>query len=238
MDAAAMARRQAPLRLGGGMVLVGTVAWIILSGLHGDLPGAGLPALEAARATTWRPIHLFTIISIVVLASGVALLSGTLMNPRAMAVGHAGAMIAVPAAAVLGVGFAIDGFVIPALAQGYATAPDDAMRMMHVMQADVLLHVIGATSFAYQTLFGLAIVLLSIATYLSREYPHWHCWLGILGGGIWALAGMVIFLAVPDAGYWLIYLPVLPVAIWLLGYGWLAWQKSASPAVSMAPGMA
>lgn len=238
MDATAMARRQVPLRLGGGMVLVGTVVWLILSRLHGDLPGAGEQALEAAQAALWRPSHLFTIVAIAVVASGLALLSGTLMDTRAMAVGHAGAMIAVPAAAVLGVGFAIDGFVLSALSRAYATAPDEAARMMHVMQADLLLYVIGATSFAYQTLFGLAIVLLSIATYLSREYPHWHCWLGMLGGAIWAVAGVLIFLSAPDAAYWLVSLPVLPVAIWLLGYGWLAWQKSTQPALSTAAGMA
>lgn len=233
-----MARRSAALRFGGGMVLIGTIAWLILYGLHGDMPGAGQQVVEQAGDGLWRPIHLLTIVAIVIVASGLALLSGTLMEPRAFAVGHAGAMIAVPAAAVLGVGFAIDGFVLSALAEAYAAVPDEAARTMHVMQADLLLHVIGATSFAYQTLFGLAIVMLSIATYFSREYPHWHCWLGMIGGAVWAVAGVLIFLRAPDAPYWLIYIPVVPVGIWLLGFGWLAWQRSNQPMARVAPGMA
>jgi hypothetical protein len=233
MDAAAMAHRAAALRLGGGMVLLGTVAWIVLSGLHGELPGTGQEVLAQARGALWRPVHLFTIVAIVVVAAGLTLLSGTLMDPRAAVAGRAGAMIAVPAAAVMGVGFAIEGFVLPALAQLYASAPDDSARMMHLMQADLVLTVVGSTSFAYQTLFGLAIVMLAIATYLSREFPHWHCWLGLLGGAIWTIAGILIFIGDPAAGFGLVYLPAVPVAIWLLGFGWLAWQKGDATQLKM-----
>src|SRR5262245_41443122 len=101
-----MARRAAALRLGGGMVLVGTIVWIVLGRVRGDLPGTGEEVIARAGSDLWRPIHLLTIIAIAVVASGMALLSGTLMEGRAAAAGHAGGMIAVPAAAVLGVGFA------------------------------------------------------------------------------------------------------------------------------------
>ena len=222
-----MAHRAVALRLGGAMVLVGTIVWFLLSRLHGDLPGTGQAVIEQARAASWRPAHIVTIIAIVFVASGLALLSGTLRDAAAAAIGQAGAMIAVPAAAALGVGFAIEGYVLAALADAYAMAPDEAARAMHVMQADLVLKVIGATSFAYQTLFGLAIVILSIATYRSREYPHWHCWLGMIGGAIWAVAGILIFVGVQGAELWLVFAPVLPVAVWLLGLGWLAWQKGA-----------
>jgi hypothetical protein len=235
VDVAMMERRAAALRLGGGMVLLGTIAWIVLSGLHGELPGTGSEVIAQAQDALWRPEHLFTIVAIVVVAAGLALLSGTLTDPHAAVAGRAGAMIAVPAAAVMGVGFAIEGFVLPVLADAYAMAPDEAARSMHLVQADLVLHVIGSTSFAYQTLFGLAIVMLSIATYLSREYPHWHCWLGMLGGAIWTIAGVLIFVGDPQAGIWLVYLPALPVAIWLLGFGWLAWQRGTDRGLSMAP---
>jgi hypothetical protein len=231
VDMAGMARRSAALKLGGGMVLAGTIAWFVLNGLHAALPGTSQEVLARGSEALWRPVHLLTIVAIVVLASGVALLSGTLMDGRAAAVGHAGAMIAVPAAAVLGVGFAIGGFVLASIADAYQAAPDDAARMMHVMQADMALMVIGATSFAYQTLFGLAIAMLSVATFRSAEYPHWHCWLGMIGGAIWALAGILNYLRVPGANGWPIDLPVVPVAIWLLGFGWLAWQAGTAMTV-------
>lgn len=231
MDAAAT-RRAAMLRVGGGMVMAGTALWLALSGLRGALPGNGQDLIATIEHPGWRLVHICTIIAIVVLASGVALLAGMLMNAWSAALGHAGAMIAVPAAAVLGVGFAVEGFVLGALSDAYAAAPDRAARQMHVVQADLVLQVVGATSFAYQTLFGLAIAILSIATWLSREYPRWHCWLGIFGGAWWAIAGILIFLDIPGAGIWLVDIPVVPVAIWLLGFGWLAWRNAGERTIA------
>ena len=216
------------------MVLAGTVAWIILSGLRGALPGTPAEVLAQAEAAHWRLAHLFTIIAIVVVASGLALLSGTLMNAAASSAGHASAMIAVPAAAVMGVGFAIEGFVLPGLAGAYRTAGDEMARAMHLEQAEVVLLVVGGTSFAYQTLFGLAIAVMAYATFRSLEYPHWHCWLGMLGGAVWAAAGILSYIGTAHLGFWLFALPVIPVAIWLLGFGWLAWRQSLQPAPAMA----
>lgn len=230
MESASGQQRAAVLRFGGVMVLGGTIAWIVLSGLRGALPGAPAEVLVQAQAAHWRPLHLFTIVAIVIVASGLALLSGTLMHPVAASAGHASAMIAVPAAAVMGVGFAIEGFVLPGLAEAYRLAGDEAARAMHLGQAGLVLQVVGGTSFAYQTLFGLAIGVMAFATFRSDEYPHWHCWLGMLGGAIWSVAGVVSYAANPPGGFWLFALPVLPVAIWLLGFGWLGWRAGSQPA--------
>ena len=237
MDSAMEQRRAAILRPGGGMVLGGTIVWIILSGLRGALPGTPAEVLTQAEAAHWRPAHLFTIVAIVIVASGLAMLAGTLMRPVAASAGHASAMIAVPAAAVMGVGFAIEGFVLPSLAGAYRTAGDDMARSMHLSQADVVLLVVGGTSFAYQTMFGLAIAVMAYATFRSLEYPHWHCWLGMFGGAIWSVAGILSYIGNPQLGFWLFALPVIPVAIWLLGFGWLAWVHSARPAPAEAPAM-
>jgi hypothetical protein len=237
MDGAMGQRRAAVLRLGGGMVLLGTIVWIILTGLRGALPGTPAEVLVQAEAGHWRPAHLFTIVAIVIVASGLALLSGTLMNPVAASAGHASAMIAVPAAAVMGVGFAIEGFVLPSLAAAYRTAGDEMAKAMHLGQAEVVLLVVGGTSFAYQTMFGLAIAVMAYATFRSLEYPHWHCWLGMLGGVIWSVAGILSFVGDSQLGFWLFALPVIPVAIWLLGFGWLAWIRSAQPAPAAEPAM-
>lgn len=237
MDDAMWRHRAAVLRLGGGMVLAGTVVWIVLSGLRGALPGAPSEVLVQAEAAHWRLAHLFTIVAIVIVAAGLALLSGTLMNPAAASAGHASAMIAVPAAAVMGVGVAIEGFVLPGLAEAYRTAGDEAERMVHLAQAGLVLQVVGGTSYAYQTLFGLAIGVMAYATFRSLEYPHWHCWLGMLGGAIWSVAGIVSYAGGMQAGVWLFALPVLPVAVWLLGFGWLAWRRGSQPAPPPSAGM-
>lgn len=230
MDDVMRQQRAAALRLGGGMVFLGTVVWIGLSGLRGAIPGAATEVLALAQAAHWRPVHLFTIVAIVIVAAGLALLSGTLQTPSAASTGRASSMIAVPAAAVMGVGFAIEGFVLPGLAEAHRMAGDEAAQAMHMAQAELVLQVVGGTSFAYQTLFGLAICVMSVATYRSHEYPHWHCWLGIIGGAIWSLAGILIYIGDPQVGFWLFAIPVVPVAIWLLGFGWLGWLRGAQPA--------
>ncbi|MEZ4563019.1 MAG: DUF4386 family protein [Thermomicrobiales bacterium] len=229
MDGAMAPQRAAVLRFGGGMVLGGTVVWLLLSGLRGAVPGAPAAVLAQAGAAHWRLAHLCTIIAIVVTAAGLALLSGTLRAPAAASAGHASAMIAVPAAAVMGVGFAIEGFVLPGLAAASRVAGDEAAQAMHLAQAGLVLQVVGGTSFAYQTLFGLAIAVMAYATYRSEQYPHWHCWLGMLGGAVWCLAGILSYAGNAQVGFWLFALPVLPVAIWLLGFGWLAWRQAAQP---------
>lgn len=225
MDAAMTSRRAAALQAGGAMLTVGAVAWLALNGLHGELPATAREAVEHLDGALWRPVHLLTIVAIFVAAAGLAVVTGMFMEPWAFVLGRAGTMMAVPAAAVLGVGFAIDGFVLPALAEMYAAAPDEAGRMMHVMQADLVLHVIGATSFAYQTLFGMAIAVLAAATLLARAYPEWLCWLGLVGGMVWAAAALLDFSHGPGAQPAWILVPALPVAVWMIGIGWLTWRS-------------
>ncbi len=230
MNAAMQQSRPFALRLGGGAVMVGTLAWLILGGLHGALPGTGQEAVARPRDGLWQADRLFTVVAIAIVAAGLALLSGMLNGPASASIGHLGAMIAVPSGAVLGVGIAVEGFVLAALADAYAAAPDETMRAMHVAQADLVLTFIGGTSFAFQTLFGLGLTLLASATYLSREFPRWHCWLGLAGGSVWTVAGILAFLGARQTEYWLVDIPVVPVAIWLLGLGWLSWKRANDPA--------
>jgi hypothetical protein len=93
------------------------------------------------------------------------------------------------------------------------------------MQANLVLTVMGGTSYAFQTMFGLAVAFMAAATLASGEYPKWLCWLGLLAGAFWTIAGILIFSRVPGAESWLILVPALPVALWMLAVGWLAWRR-------------
>src|SRR5919107_3719996 len=97
--------RSAAHRLGGGLLLVGAITWLLLSGLHGDLPGTRHQELAQALHPFWRLIHLLTIVAIATVAAGLAVLAGTLAAPRATGLGRAGAAFLVPAGAVFGVGY-------------------------------------------------------------------------------------------------------------------------------------
>jgi hypothetical protein len=67
------------------------------------------------------------------------------------------------------------------------------------MQADLVLKVIGGTSFAFQTLFGLAIAMIASAVVLSGEYRR-----AVLGERWWGrglvLAGVLHFSTAPGTG--------------------------------------
>ena len=169
MEATAATMRSAAHRCGGGVLLVGTIPWLLLRGLHGDLPGTRAPGGRAGAAPVLATDPLLTIVA--------AARRSAARRPLPRSSGRAGAAVLVPAGAVLGVGYAIDGFVLAAVAEAHAAASDAAERTMALMQADLVLKVIGGTSFAFQTLFGLAIAMIASAVVLFGEYPR-----GVLGG--------------------------------------------------------
>jgi hypothetical protein len=179
--------RTAAHQLGGGVLLAGTITWLLLSDLHGDLPGTGHQEVEQALHPIWQPIHILTIVASATVAAGLAVMAGTLAAPRAAVLGRVGTAFLVPAGAVLGVGYAVDGFVLADLAERVASAPDQAVRAMTVMQADLLLQVIAATSFAFQSLFGLAVAMIAGTMVISGEYPRAVCGAGDVGAwsGCW-----------------------------------------------------
>ncbi|HET7093188.1 MAG TPA: hypothetical protein VFI22_06915 [Thermomicrobiales bacterium] len=224
MDAMATMRAEAH-RLGGALVCVGTLAWLVLGGLHGELPSTGHHVVEAAARPLWREIHIFTIVAIALVAAGLALLGSMLTATRAAVLGRLGTALVVPAGAVLGVGFAIDGYVLAGLADLYRAAPDDGARQMALMQADMILRVVRATSFSFQTLFGLAAAVLAGAMLVSAEYPAWLCGLGLFSGGLWLIGGALLFANAAAIGAALAVVAVAPGAVWLLGCGWLAWRR-------------
>lgn len=188
------------------------------------------------RRPFWREVHLLTIVAIALVAAGLAVLGGTLAAPRAAVLGHLGTALVVPAGAVLGVGFAVDGFVLAGLADAYRSAPDPSTQQMVLLQADMVLRVVRATAFAFQTLFGLAATVLAAALLVSAEYPAWLCALGLVGGVAWLVGGALLFIGASTVDAALALLAVVPGALWLLGVGWLAWRRGApvaSPGTSV-----
>jgi hypothetical protein len=107
---------------------------------------------------------------------------------------------------------------------------------MALLQADMILRVVRATSFAFQTLFGLAAVVLAAAMLVSAEYPRWVCGLGLLGGMLWLVGGALLFVAAPAIGDWLAIGAVVPGALWLLGSGGLAWRRGARASAAAGAG--
>ncbi|WP_330633166.1 hypothetical protein [Halocatena halophila] len=150
----------------------------------------------------------------------------TIADPVAAAVGKLGSVFVIVASAVHGVDFAIDGFVLSALVENWEAATDPVTQETAVAQADLVLTIMGGTSFTFQTLYGLAIGTLAGATLASREYPRWLCWMGIVGGAGWGTIGLLVFVQMPSVQFWMVFPATLLASAWQIGIGWIAWQRS------------
>lgn len=224
--------RNAHLSIGGGLVLISALAVLVLNIAHGDLPGTGQAAMEHINPTFWRPIHILTIVSIMVGAGGLVLIVRTFTAPVAAAIGRVGSVFVIVAAAVFGVDFAIDGFVLSALVENWEAATDPAARETAVAQADFVLTIMGGTSFAFQTLYGTAVGTLAGATLASREYSRWLCWVGIVGGAVWGTIGLLLFAQIPGVQFWMIFPASLLAIAWQIGIGWISWRRGRAGPMS------
>ncbi len=78
-------QRDAELWLGGALLTFGTLAWVLLSAAHGDLPGTGQEAVQHVAGQLWRPVHILTIVAFLACTGGFALLVRTIVAPSCWA---------------------------------------------------------------------------------------------------------------------------------------------------------
>jgi hypothetical protein len=57
---------------------------------------------------------------------------------------------------------------------------------------------------------------------LSGLFPRWLCWLGVAGGLIWLVSALIVYTRGPGRSIEWLLLPALPIALWMIGVGWLA----------------
>jgi hypothetical protein len=225
---------RAAARLAAASAVLGAVLALIVNPLHGDLPADPEAALSRVAATDgWGLLHLGIMASVVLILGGLVGLSQVADGPLARALAHLSPVVALPGAAVMLVGIAIDGFATKALADGWATA-SAADRATAFRLALAVEEVQNALFHTWAALFiGLPFLLLGLSGLLAGGgFPRWLGVVAVLGGGGALAMGICGFLHVPAPGM-LFNLCAFLVTLWALGAGVLVWRAPARPAVAL-----
>src|SRR5438105_9733514 len=167
--------QHAQLRLGAASAVAGGLLGLVVNLAHGDLPADPEAALARVAATaSWGLLHLGIMTSVILLLIGLLGVTQLADGPLAGALARLSLLIAVPGAALMLTGIAIDGFATKSLADLWANAPaaDKAatLRMALAIEA-----VQTALFHTWAALFiGLPFVLLGLSGLLDGGgFPRW-----------------------------------------------------------------
>lgn len=231
--------QDATLKLGAASAVLGALLGLVVNLLHGDLPGDPEAALTRVATTAgWGLLHLGIMASAVLILGGLVGLSQVANGPLSRALARLSVAVALPGAAVLLVGIAIDGFATKALADLWAAAPA-AERATAFRLALAVDQIQTALFHTWAALFiGLPFLLLGVSGLVTGGgFPRWLGTVALIGGTGAAFMGVAGFLHVPVPGV-LFNVFAFLVTLWTLGAGVFIWRAPARPAVAVLEGAA
>ncbi|MCK2242025.1 MULTISPECIES: hypothetical protein [unclassified Crossiella] len=205
------------LRVAACCAVIGSVAYLVLTLVHGFLPGTAHELAGHVLARDWRAIHLGTILALLLwVVAFTAVGSLIVAGPGALLVRLARPLLVI-GFTVFAIDFALDGFGFAQLAEAGAHAELDLMFRA----------VVGSTTMLVQVLFGLAFAVWALVLLRSRRAPGWLCVLGLVAATGWFLGGCLMFLRVPGFGFPVVAPLAGVVQLWVLGLGISWWRQSA-----------
>ncbi|MGD9529300.1 MAG: hypothetical protein AB7V44_21230, partial [Pseudonocardia sp.] len=187
-------RRNALLKIGAVCAIVGTLGYLVLFLVHGDLPDQ-----TAESALSWvaqRPfslLHLGIILCSLLWVAAFLGLAASLADAVPWALGQLGSAAAIVGATLLAVHYRIDGPALEEVADAWvvATGPEKARLLEHGEL--VLLMTGGGFPLYVALLLGLPFALFGIAVAVSSEYPSILGWLGAVVGVVGFSTGAANF---------------------------------------------
>ena len=217
------------LRLGAVSAVLGTVANVVASAGHGDLPETGTSAalgFVAAR-DTWSLVHLISIFAVLLWLVAFMALSGTMPRGAAWMIARFGIASFLVGAAVHVVFFSIDGYALKGAADAWATAPGSERESL--LRAGDLVLLLQNSQFvsAITLVLGLPFVLFGLSVAFSRVYPGWFGWVGAAAGAGAFFTGVTRFVRlelVPDPILFGVF--GLGVSLWMAAMGALMWKRA------------
>jgi hypothetical protein len=167
--------------------------------------------------------------SIVFILVGLVGLSGVADAPLSRAFARLSLVVALPGAAVMLVGIAIDGFASKAVADLWASAPPTE-RATALRMALTVEDIQNALFHAWSALFiGLAFVLLGLSGLLDGGgFPRWLGLIAVVGGAGAVFTGVAGFLHVPVPGA----LFNIFACLSRCGCWWRVWRAPARAAIA------
>ncbi|MCC6629999.1 MAG: hypothetical protein IT340_21690 [Chloroflexi bacterium] len=226
--------RQAQIRLGAASAILGALLALVGNVLHPDLPADPAAVLTmVATSPTWGLLHVSIMASVVLLVGGLAGLSQVADEPLPRALARLGLVVALPGAAVMLVGMAIDGFAGKALADQWAGATGaDSAALFPVAVA--VESVQTALFHTWAALFvGAPFLLLGVSGLMpGGGFPRGLGIIAVVGGGGALYAGVIGYLHAPSG--LLFTVSALLVTLWALIASVIAWRRTGRSAVAPA----
>lgn len=223
------------VKLGAGSAIVGALLALVVNPLHGDLPTDPEAALTRVAATaSWSLLHLGIMVSVVFLLGGLLGLSQVADGPWARALARLSVVVALPGAAIMLAGLAIDGFATKGLADLWANAAasDKAAAFRMALAVE---EVQNALFHTWAALFiGLPFLLLGLSGLVAGGgFPRWLGAIAVVGGAGALFMGIAGFLHLPVPGV-LFNAFAFIVTLWVLGAGVLVWREPGRTAVALS----
>jgi hypothetical protein len=222
-------RRNALLRIGAWCAIVGTLGYLALFVVHGDLPDETTEAALAWVAD--RPfslLHMGIILCSLLWVGAFIALGSSLTGAATWALGRLGSAAAVIGATLLAVHYRVDGPALEEVADAWAAA-DGAGRAELLKDGELVLLMAGGGFPLYVALLlGLPFLIFGLAMVLSSDYPSWLGWLGTVAGAGAFIVGVTNFSGLEFPPIELFVLFVFLADLWMLITGALMWRRAAS----------
>jgi hypothetical protein len=217
------------LRLGGLCAVAGGVLGVVLNLLHPRTSEIGAVEAELRLIRDngqWLAVHVGILATLVIAFLGLVAIAYSMYGERGLWARTA-LYAAVAAAPVALVSVALDGIAMKAVADAWATAPEqwlpaaDAVGQVNIAAFDGL--IIG--------LFGLMPIFLGISLAGSSLYPHWTGIVSVAGGALGLIAGFTqAFNGLEPLTTNIVFpLASLAFTIVLIVTGATLWQKTSAP---------
>ncbi len=216
------------LRVGAIAAVVGTV-FQVAAGTSQSVQLAA--TTEVALSTLgeqpdwmWPVIYMAFIFGALLWMAALVALATTLTDGVAWALARLAVVTAIVGVTLHAVDGTLNAVVLEGLARTWAVAPAGE-RAALVQDGDLVRRMLDGTWASVITLYhGLPFVLAGLAVALSRRYPAWLGWIGVIGGagslliGIAMLLGVQTQLAVPFA---------VVLSFFMVVLGWLLWEQAS-----------
>ncbi len=217
------------MRVGSIAMLIGGSGVFVANLFHPhDVPHQTdllLPMLAAAPH--WSQLHFIIVLSVVFLVCGLAMLTRTLADPMARALGTLGRYLVILGGAVYMVEVMIDGFATKFFADRWASTTDPAQKAALFVSADAVAHVWFGLFPVFAGVFaGLAIAVIGAAVMRSGNFPRWLGAWGVFGGTLCFITGLGAGLRFPvPLPIWIA--GVTAIACWGVPLGVMMWRASS-----------
>lgn len=225
-----LSREGTMLRMGAVCAIVGSVVSVAAGMGFGNLTNEVgteqvLREIAARPAWYWPTVHLGFIVGAFLWVGAFVAIATSLEHGASWVLGWLGVAAVLVGAAVHVVDSSISGFGLAALAHDWTSAAATEQSNL-VRVGDTLLYGLNGTWRSVHSYFhGAPFILTGVAVAMSRRYPAWLGWFGVVGGTGSFLGGLLQFLDVIPGTERRVIVFAQAVSLWMVGMGVLMWRR-------------